>query len=112
MESAGDWKVQFDVNDEVVSVKERPLPSEIAVVFGPGSPPEGAISSMETNTVIWIELTSPWEDDLTKKHFEQLGKYNKLDRKGTLLLPVPQPPMLLVPLPPQLPLPISIQPSS
>ena len=32
LESADDWKVQFDVNDEGVSVKERPFPSEIAVV--------------------------------------------------------------------------------
>ena len=26
LESADDWKVQFDVNDEGVSVKERPFP--------------------------------------------------------------------------------------
>ena len=29
LESADDWKVQFDVNDEGVSVKERPFPSEM-----------------------------------------------------------------------------------
>ena len=29
-------------------------------------------------TVIWIELTSPWEENLTKKHFEKMDKYNKL----------------------------------
>jgi len=28
--------------------------------------------------VIWIELTSPWEENLTKKHFEKMDKYNKL----------------------------------
>ena len=61
MESANDWKVQFDVNDGGVSVKERPFPSEIAVVSGPGSRPDGVIWSMQTKTVIWIELTSPWE---------------------------------------------------
>ena len=37
LESADDWKVQFDVNDEGVSVKERPFPYEIAVVSGPGA---------------------------------------------------------------------------
>ena len=40
---ADDCKVQFDVNDEGVSVKERPFPSEIAVVSGPGSRPDGVI---------------------------------------------------------------------
>ena len=78
LESADDWKVQFDVNDEGVSVKERPFPSEIAVVSGPGSRPDGVIWSMQTKTVIWIELTSPWEENLTKKHFEKMDKYNKL----------------------------------
>ena len=28
-------------------------------------------------TVIWIELTSPREENLTKKHFETMDKYNK-----------------------------------
>ena len=28
--------------------------------------------------MIWIELTSPWEENLTKKHFENMDKYNKL----------------------------------
>ena len=40
MESADDWKVQFDVNDEGVSVKERQFPSEIAVVSGQVQPAE------------------------------------------------------------------------
>ena len=55
--SADDWKVQFDVNDKGVSVKKRPFPSKIAV--GPGSRPDGVIWSMQTKTVIRIELTSP-----------------------------------------------------
>ena len=66
--NADDWKVQFDVHDEGVSVKERPFRSEIAVVSGPGSRPDGVIWSMQTKTVIWIELTSSWEENLTKKH--------------------------------------------
>jgi hypothetical protein len=70
--SADDWKVQFDVNDEGGSVKERPFSSEIAVVSRPGSRPDGVIWSMQTKTVIWIELTSPWEENLTKKHFEKM----------------------------------------
>ena len=70
--------MQFDVNDEGVSVKERPFPSEIAVVSGLGSRPDGAIGSMQTKAVIWIELTSPWEENLTKKHFQKVDKYKKL----------------------------------
>ena len=73
LESADDWKVQFDVNDE------RTFPSEIAFVSGPGSRPDGVIWSMQTKAVIWIELTSPWEEkNLTKKHFKKMDKYNKL----------------------------------
>ena len=52
LESAEDWKVQFDVTDEGVSVKERPFPSKIAVVSGPGSRADGVIWSMLSNTVI------------------------------------------------------------
>ena len=33
---------------------------------------------MQTKTVIWIELTSPWDENLTKKYFEKMDKYNKL----------------------------------
>ena len=70
--------MQFDVNDEGVLVEERPFPSEIAFVSGLGSRPDGVIWSMQTNTVIWIELTSPCEENLTKKHFEKMDKYNEL----------------------------------
>ena len=72
LKSADDWKVQFDVNHEGVSVKERPFPTEIAVVSGLGSRPDGVIWSLQTKTVIWIELTSPWEENFTKKHFEKM----------------------------------------
>ena len=65
LESADDWKVQFDVNDEGGLVKEQPFPSEIAVVSGPDSCPNGVIWSMQTKTLIWIGLTSPWEEKLT-----------------------------------------------
>ena len=78
LESADDWKVQFDVIDEGVSVKERPFPSEIAVVSGLGSRPDGVIWSTQTKRMLWIELTRPWEENLTTKHFEKMDKYNKL----------------------------------
>ena len=28
--------------------------------------------------MIWIELTSPWEENLTKKHFKKMDRCNKL----------------------------------
>ena len=43
LESADDWKVQFDVNNEGLSVKERAFPSEVA----PGSQPGGGIVSIK-----------------------------------------------------------------
>ena len=78
MESADDGQAQFGVDDEGVSVKARPLPSEISVVSGLGSRPDGVSWSIQTQTVIWVELTSPWEENFTKKHFEKMDKYSKL----------------------------------
>ena len=46
LESADHWKVQFDVNNEGISVKVRPFPCEIAVVSEPGFCPDGVIWSM------------------------------------------------------------------
>ena len=62
--------MQFDVDDEGASVREVPFPSETAVVSGPGSRPDGGIWSMQTKTVIWIELTSP----VGESHQEALRK--------------------------------------
>ena len=28
--------------------------------------------------VTWIDVTSPWEENLTKAHFEKMDKYNML----------------------------------
>ena len=38
-----------------------------------------AHADKDSETVMLIELTSPWEENLTKKHFETIYKYNKLD---------------------------------
>ena len=43
-----------------------PFPPEIAVVSGVGSRPDGVIWSVETKSIVWIELTSPWEEILRK----------------------------------------------
>ena len=87
---ASDWKVQFDLDMSEGMSKQRegnhsagyrtslPFPPEIAVVSGIGSRPDGVIWSMSRKTVIWIELTSPWEENMSKRHFEKKNKYNQL----------------------------------
>ena len=91
---ATDWKIQFDLDMEEGLSKERhedggsykgkdfrrslPFPTEIATVSGKGSRPDGVIWSVSSRTVIWIELTSPWEQNMSKRHFEKKAKYNQL----------------------------------
>ena len=58
--------------------KTLPFPSEIATVSGRGSRPDGVIWSMSSKTVVWIELTSPWEENMTKRHYEKKNKYAQL----------------------------------
>ena len=68
--SADGWKVQSDVIDEGVSVLEPPFLSKIAVVSEPGARPDGVIWSTQTTTVIWIELTNPWKENLTSEKIQ------------------------------------------
>jgi len=76
---ATDWKIQFDLDmEEGISKPALLFPSEIAVVSGKGSRPDGVIWSMSSTTVIWIEITSPWEENMSKRHFEKKSKYNQL----------------------------------
>ena len=35
-------------------------------------------SSYNSLALIWIDLTSPWEENLIKKSFEKMATYNKL----------------------------------
>ena len=78
LSGASDWKVQFDLNLGLESEKDRPFPSEVAVVTGKGSRPDGIIWSMETKTIIWIELTSPWEENFKKNYDLKFKRYNQL----------------------------------
>ena len=67
----------FDMNVlEYEQRKERPFPPEI-VPFAPNHP-DGVIWSCSTKTVIWIELTSPWEENMTLRHEEKHARYNQL----------------------------------
>ena len=82
LSGASDWKMQFDIDvTDGTSLGYRtslPFPPEIAVVSGKGSRPDGVIWSSSSKTVIWIELTSPWEENMSKRHYEKKSKYNKL----------------------------------
>ena len=69
--------MQFDIDDEG-QVKDRNFPPEIPVVTGDGSRPDGVIWSMESKTVIWIELTSPWETNMPKQHDYKINRSNQL----------------------------------
>ena len=56
----------------------HPFLPEIAVVSGVGSRPDGVIWSVETKTIVLIELTSSWEENLRKNHDLKNGQYNEL----------------------------------
>ena len=43
-----------------------------------GSRPDGVIWPYSAKTVIWIELTCPWEDNMTLRHHEKISRYNQL----------------------------------
>ena len=73
---SSDWKVQFDFEDQ--DGLSAPFPLDIAVVSGEGSRPDGVMWSVETKTIVWIELTSPWEENLRKNHDLKKGRYNEL----------------------------------
>ena len=85
LSGASDWKVQFDIDvTDGASLGYRtslPFPAEIAVVSGKGSRPDGVIWSLSSKTVIWIELTSPWEGNMSKRYNEQKSKCDKLARE-------------------------------
>ena len=55
-----------------------PFPPEIAAVSGKGSRPDGVIWSMSSQTVIRIELTSPWEENMSKRHHEKRANTTSL----------------------------------
>ena len=75
LSGASDWKVQFDIDvTDGASLgygTSLPFPPEIAVVSGNGSRPDGVIWSLSSKTLIWIELTSPWEDNMSKRYYDK-----------------------------------------
>ena len=39
---------------------------------------DGTIWTMSNKTVVWIELTTPWEDNMTLQHSEKYVRYTRL----------------------------------
>ena len=77
-ESSDDWKLQFDVCvKKDGQVKNSPFPPHIAASK---CRPDGVIWSDKLKKVLWIELTSPWEENMNDWHFKKLRKYQKLER--------------------------------
>ena len=91
LEEATDWDLQFDITVPAYEqVKERAFPDEI--LAGVSIRPDGVIWSRAQKIVIWIELTSPWEQNMVVRHFEKKGRYNQLaidcESKGWRVLPI------------------------
>ena len=75
-ETSDDWQLQFDITVKSDSQsKNAAFPSHIAAT---SCRPDAVIWSDKLKTVVWIELTSPWEENMTKWHFRKHEKYNKL----------------------------------
>ena len=75
-EESDDWVLQFDLNFDG-QTKTKPCPAHIAAS---GRRPDGLIFSDKLKKVVWIELTSPWEENLTKSYTCKKAKYNKLEK--------------------------------
>ena len=69
--------LQFDLNFDG-QTKNKPFPAHIAAS---GRRPDGLIFSDKLKKVVWIELTSPWEENLTKSYTCKKAKYNKLEKR-------------------------------
>ena len=74
---APDWKLMFDIDSpKHGQSKAPPFPAEI--LAGVSEIPDGLIWSVSSKTLIWVELTSPWEENMTTWHTTKRSKYNQL----------------------------------
>ena len=68
LDEARDWKVKFDI-DEANQGKDDLFPAEILETSA--HRPDGVVWSLSTKIVLWIELTCPWEENMSKWHLEK-----------------------------------------
>ena len=57
----------------------RPKKTFPAHIAASSRRPDGLIFSDKLKKVVWVELTSPWEENLTKAYTCKKVKYNKLE---------------------------------
>jgi len=77
-EQSDDWEIMFDLDHKDDGQgKNRPFPPHVAA-----SPrrPDGVMYSNKLKHVMWIELTSPWEDNFDTSYLRNKGRYNKLEK--------------------------------
>ena len=79
-ERSDDWQIQADLNversgDEPEQKAKRPFPPHITSTR---QRPDAIMWSDKLKTVMWVELTSPWEENMERWFFEKHERYNKL----------------------------------
>ena len=88
-QSSDDWQLQFDVCTKDGQTKNAPFPPHI---IASRQRPDGVMWSDKLKTVAWVELTSPWEENMTKWHYSKQEKYRKLaqqlQEKGWKAIPI------------------------
>ena len=77
-ESSDDWELQFDVSTKDGQTKNAVFPPHI---LASRLRPDGVMWSDKLRTVAWVELTSPWEENMSKWHYSKHEKYSKLAHK-------------------------------
>ena len=68
--------MQFDLTcQEEGQIKDRPFPPHIVAT---SQRPDAILWSDKLKMVVWVELTSPWEENMHKQHCAKCEKYNTL----------------------------------
>ena len=76
-EQSDDWQLHWDLEcQQDGQSKNRPFPPHI---HSTPKRPDGVMYSDKLKTVMWLELTSPWEENLVESYVRKKGSYNKLE---------------------------------
>jgi hypothetical protein len=76
-ERSDDWQIQFDLVPQDGCETKECIPNGVFPphIAATAKRPDGIMWSDKLKTVMWIELTSPWEDNLTKWYFDKHENY-------------------------------------
>ena len=76
-EQSHDSVLQFDLAyNEDGQRQNGPFPAHIDTT---GKQPDGIVFSDKLKSVIWLELTSLWEENLRESYIRKKSSYNKLE---------------------------------